>query len=248
MKAFRLLLGILSAAILHVSIGYAQVGPIPGIGPMLSYGHQTNLTYVGSNNSTSTATTITFTSQSIGTASSDRIVLVCLNWIRGATGGSTTSVTVGGSAATLVSDASSTNLGGFSFVTSIYQIAVSTGTTATISASFSSAGSGATIDVYTLTNYRSATAAYASNTNNASATTLSLTPSVNSGAVILATSQYAAIGAYTWSGVTKDSDQAVASLEFSSASVKNIKQGSRTVQATIAGAAKQMTLAVAAWY
>lgn len=88
-------------------------------------------------------TTYNFTNKAIGAPAADRLVIVCAGAANN--GGSVSSMQIGGSAGTELIDASSNGPG------AIYSRLVTTGTTATMSVTFSTGQNQAAIAVYTIT-------------------------------------------------------------------------------------------------
>lgn len=90
-----------------------------------------SISFTAGTNNTSAASSYTFTSQSIGTADSTRIVAVGMYYTTPSTSVTVSSVTIGGSAATQATSAAAGNTTGASF-SDIWYLAVPAGTTATI--------------------------------------------------------------------------------------------------------------------
>lgn len=227
----------------------AQVGPIPGMGPLPFPPCLQQLSYVGGNSISSAATTITFTSQAIGTAASSRLVVVAINWLAGATGRSLTGVTFGGSSANSVVTAINGTLGGDSLVEALYSLPVPTGTTSTIVLTFSTGGSGANIDVFSLYNLNSQTAFNTASTSSASAAALTVTPQVPVCGILVANATFSNASTFSWTGANLNSNLTAAGfLQNSSASISNLSaQTARTITATNSGSAALIALAAATW-
>ena len=135
------------------------------------------LTYVGSDNRTAGSTIYTFTAEPIGTATSDRVIVVgaMLN-----AGGARTvsSITLGGNAMTsIVGTSSASNC-------ALFRISVATGTTADIVVTGSGASSGCFIVVYSLTGWGTVNT-YASNSNTGGGSTILTTVDTAANGVVI---------------------------------------------------------------
>jgi len=151
----------------HKAIGAGGVG---GGGPA-------TLTFIGTSDYGASGTSHTYTSVDIGTATSDRIVIVVVHATGNTSGTTVTGVTLGGTSMT--SAIATTN----SFSTgSIHYLEVASGTSATIVASYSSLKARGTIAVYTLTDWSSATPSYTDSSTGTS-TTRSVNMDIPTGSV-----------------------------------------------------------------
>jgi len=193
--------------------------------------------------------TYTFTSQAIGTQSNDRFIAVCVELTGGITTATLDSVTVGGVSATRRVAGSAS--GGFKEIWTTPTVANSgpTGTTANIvvSATSSPVCLNCAIEVYAITGASSVVP-----TATASDTAAPLSQSINvpaNGLCIGGARGVGTPGNATWTGLTKDADNAVdagvshstsASAEFTTAQV-----GLTVACSFAAGTATGM--AVAAW-
>lgn len=155
-----------------------------------------SLSYRTSAQQTGSATTFTFTTQDIGSASSARYVVVSTGAPNG--GSAPSSVTVGGLSASLLKSQSVS-----SYNTSIWIAAVPTGATATVVVSTASSLSMG-IGVWAVYNIMSSTAVATSGATG-SAPSLNLTVSANG---IVITSGFASDTSptTTWTGVTENFD------------------------------------------
>jgi hypothetical protein len=210
--------------------------PFPQMPPSAAVVTYTYNTFDFSNANT---TTFTFTGKSIGTAASNRKVVVCVGGNADARTVST--LTVGGNSASLVKR--QTNADGTS---EIWAVNVSSGTTADIVVTFSGAENTCGIGVYSL--YGAAASAYA--TASSTANPLSTTIDVPAGGVCIGTAQqYGGSQTWSWSGLTENWDSTMGgSRPFggASASFANAVTG-QTVTATPSGSPTGQTLALASW-
>lgn len=161
------------------------------------------VTYVGAAGVTSTVSTYTFSSQSIGTAASNRVVVVCP--AIQSNGGSITSfgVTIGGTSATAIGsiEVSSNE----DAATQCFYLSVATGTSATIVVTVNTNGDAARIEVYNV--FTTTPAPFASNGNNAAAGgTISTTLNIPANGVAIGAYSYVSSSgsppATTWTGLT----------------------------------------------
>jgi len=114
------------------------------------------LTFLQSANSVSSSATYTFTSQNIGTASSDRYIVIAITGGNGSTT-NITGVTIGGNAMTKENG----NASAAGTVSAIYRLLVTTGTSATVVVTFSSAVTlFCCINMYALTGFGTISAPY----------------------------------------------------------------------------------------
>lgn len=200
--ALGFLRGLLVASLLLFSPVAAQVGPIPGMAIMIpTLISSATLTYDDQGNTSSLPGNVaTFTSKSIGTASADRFVIVCVMFAGGA--GTTLSVTIGGSSATQLAFVSS----GAGAAAGCYGLTVTTGTTATIAVTTGTTSGGVGIWVYDAKGLTSTTpTATANATNNASALTTSINVSAGGFVVGTAGNQSGSDGgSWSWTNLTKN--------------------------------------------
>jgi len=177
-------------------------------------------TYQTAASDTTDASSYSFTSQPIGSASASRRVVVAIGW--GAASGITlSSVTIGGVSASI--DADSGNATGNRRVYFASAV-VPTGTTATIAITLSATAARIGIGVWTLTG-GSATGQTAANINNASGT-LTVTTAVND--VVLA----AGFSSHTSNSVTTTWSSATERYDAQIENVFNAHSGADTVATT----------------
>lgn len=200
-------------------------------------------TYIGTNNSTVAGSSFTFSSQGIGSAANDRIVVVAVH----ARGNSTlNSLSVGGTNATQA--VTQVNPGsGVRDVVSIYYIPVASGTTANIVATFSASTGRCAIGVY---NINGAVGAVPLNTYTSTANPGSNSILVRAGGCVIAAA-YDGSGldhTTTWAGVTEQYDvifgNDTASGGFANSSTL---QTALTVSSTFSGTPSGPVQVVAVW-
>jgi len=152
--------------------------------------------YIGRTVDTSNQTTYSFTSVYIGTAAADRINVVCVG-SAAAAGRSMSAAAIAGGSASIIKDATNAGIN-----TSIIAAAVPTGTTATISVTYSAGCSGCFIDVYAMYG--------ASITPTATASTTATPPSaslnIDARGVAFGCSGNNANNDCTWTGLAEDAD------------------------------------------
>lgn len=164
--------------------------------------------------STSNLTVYTFSSQNLGTASSDRYIVVAVNSSRIADGTSSATVTVQGISATLVKAQPFNSVG--SGYCALFIVAVPTGTTGDVVVTCDSANARCGIGLYAVTGIDSATP-HATGGESFNESTVTPDPSadinVEAGGIIIATSstQNQGTPTVTWTGPTEDYDTAMES-------------------------------------
>ncbi len=194
--------------------------------PTLSY--RTNAT------DNTDASTYTFAAADIGTAASDRYVVVGFAARNQAT---ITSITVGGIAATLV------KLQGNTDVAALYIAAVPTGATADIVVTLPGTALRAGIGVWALYGLSASGAAEATAASTAATADLSLT--VTAGAIVIGQAYNDAGLSFAWVGLTENFDaQLEASNSYSGASVV-AAGGALTITATMGGAGNHAAVSAA---
>lgn len=208
------------------------------------------LTYVTNVTDSTDQTTYTFASTSIGTASSDRVVVVVIG-SRANAARSISSVTVGGNSATAIATAN--NSGGGAEIAAIYAVAVPSGTTASIVVTFSAAMLRIAVGVYTLTGTGGAVTAYGTATqtpSGSSPTDSTIDCPANGGILAVNFSNSSATSSTTWTGLTErfDVNPETSSSGVSSASDNFASaQTNLTVTATVASVTVQQAMAIASW-
>lgn len=150
-------------------------------------GEPPTITYVTSYTSASNATTYSFPSSSIGTASADRLVVVVVeNGVIGSSAARTlSSGTIGGVSATVHTGTSDADTGPTNPVAvDMMSLVVASGTTATIAVTLSGLASCCKISIYTVTSYNSATPTIYTGAGTLTAQDVSVTGSHPVGAAI----------------------------------------------------------------
>lgn len=168
-----------------------------------------NLTFLQSETPKSTtASSYTFTSANIGTATPDRVVVVGVSGLSSIDDRTLSSVTIGGNAASLDANAASHIGGGSSVVACVASLLVTSGTSADIVVAFSNTMLGCCCHVYTLTDYQSATPSDTeAAVSNASAASVSGTINVTGpGALLMCGSTSASVTGLTLGGTTEDAE------------------------------------------
>lgn len=170
-------------------------------------------TFIAATGNTSDTSTYTFSGASIGTAASDRIVVVAA-WVRAASTVSISSLTIGGVSATAIVTAEGT--GTASNRLSIYALNVTSGTTADIVVNCSTAGVRAGIGVWRFSGQSTpSTTAHATATDTtASSNALSATINIPAGGTVIAASADGGGTTLTctWTGATERYDIGVESV------------------------------------
>lgn len=169
-----------------------------------------SVTYESTATDETDQTTYTFSNQAIGSANSNRYVIVCFHAVF-TTSTSLSSATIGGVSATIsVQVNSSLSAGGY-WASGIIIAAVPTGTTADVVLTFGATAVRASISTFSATGLNSATA---TNTYTATGSTLSRSIDVSAGGFAVGcTCQYATSGlsTWTWVGLTESTDAQLAS-------------------------------------
>jgi hypothetical protein len=199
------------------------------------------LTYVTSTANTTDGTTFTFSSHSIGTAASDRLVVVAVS-ARDSSGSDViTGVTIDGNAATSVAASASS-----ASPTAIFSRSVPSGTTADIVVSVGSSFAACVIHVYTITGLSSTTAVDTLTSVNGSSDPTG-TIDVSADGVLIAVAQSQATTTATWTGVTEDYDAQTETRTHTAASDDGLAaETNRTVTCNFASDALN-TMCVASW-
>jgi hypothetical protein len=194
------------------------------------------------------ATTYSFTSQAIGTAANNRIVVVAADTNGGAAGSDgVSSMTIGGISATLVK----ASLADDHCQAELWEAVVPTGTTATVAVTWNSARGRCGIGIWAVYNAKFTPHATAED-NHVGTSSAATSVSINvpaSGACIGCVSAGAASAAtFTWAGVTEKYDEVVSGLltHGGASDVFTTQQVGLTVSATPSVATRQ-AMPVASW-
>ena len=160
------------------------------------------------------ATTYTFAGQNLGSAASDRYIVVAVMSRKAGASTSISSVTVGGVTATIVAQTSNTVSN--TSVTGIAIAAVPTGVTGDVVVTFGAATARCAIGLYRADNLLSATA---HDTDNSTAADPTVNLDIPSSGFAVATGVTGTGGTgTTWTGLTEDYDNTMPSTRYSGAS------------------------------
>jgi len=198
------------------------------------------ITFIGSTDQITNGITQTYTSHSIGTASSDRLVVVGIA-SQCSSNATISGLTIGGVSATLVANAADLRL-----PVAMFSLLVTSGTTADIVATYSSSQNTSTIGVWTITGLSSTTA---HDTGSSLALPPTDTLDIPAGGVAIGVAgQNDSTGTFSWTGLTEDYDQQPESLISSGASdLFASQQTGLTITATPTSADTDIGLCIASW-
>jgi hypothetical protein len=207
------------------------------------------LTYIGRELSESDTDEYTFADEPIGTAASDRLVVVVV-WAAGPTipspGNAPTSVAIGGNNATIHESA----LGLYGSSLSVASLVVPTGTTATIVVTMPVGQLQCAILVYTVTGYSNATPTTDSIVEDSGSESATLSVTVGNNQVGLAASSILVGGgsvSAVWTNATEDVDVGFAD-QYSYVSSASLATGSGTLDRTCTWSAPSLlTMVSAVW-
>ncbi|RUU92814.1 hypothetical protein EOB59_05500 [Mesorhizobium sp. M7A.F.Ca.MR.176.00.0.0] len=212
------------------------------------------VTYQGTNSFGGTHTGNTYTNAPIGPASATRLVVAVVQCRRAANSARTiTGVTIGGNSAPILVQTNVVDGVSSGITVGIAALVVPSGTTATVVATFSGAGSQSAVSVYTIDGLASTTATDTASAtgNNASSSTLD----VNANGVVIAGFAGAGgtLGDMTLVGVTENDDRDVfdaagtlTHARFAAGSIANLaSETNRTI--SVSSSANIEALAVASW-
>ena len=191
--------------------------------------------------SAAVATTYTFSNQAIGTASSDRVVIVNFGSLKDTSATfSVTSVTIGGVAATQIHSAQTQT----SFGLSSYYATVPTGTTANIVIVHSANMNRVGIQVVTTTNvgefHQVALAGTSSGTDP-----LSFTVDAPAGSLVVGYVYDTASSSQTWTELTENFDEQISTTHYHSGAIKNYSSAATpTITADPSGSSNTFGLVV----
>jgi len=188
------------------------------------------VTYVTNVSNTANLTTYTLTSVSIGTASSDRYVIVGFGASDGTSGKTDSSVTIGGVSATKLAGAY--YVGGTTRMCALYAALVPTDTTATIAITFSAGMSRLGVSVFSATGLQSVTprdSATAQGDTSGTLLSASLT-GPSDGFIVGFVFQQDENANFTWTGITERNDTALEAVaKYSGASDNFTASGAKSV-------------------
>jgi hypothetical protein len=200
-----------------------------------------SVSYRNSYNSATNLTTYTFNASDIGTANTSRLVVVQVHGQASTGTRSVNTLTIGGTGATGYQNTARL------YHNSLWALAVSTGTTASIVVTFSGTMLNCLIAVYALYDLNSNIPVNSQATTATNATTISLTTSAREKGIVIGGITGAANATTTWTGVTERYDTTVESTVRSGGeSVIATTNTSYSVQAntTVSG---NLTLVAGSW-
>ena len=202
-------------------------------------GEIASLSYRANYSDTTDASTYTFTSADIGTATNRSLVVVAIH----AFGNAVTSVTIGGVSATR------TVREGANAIVELWQASGVSGTTGNIVVNISGGSTRCLVGVYALYNLRNNTVVSSGNTLAISGSSLSRTlNTIVDGVLIGAATANASGRTYTWTGASENYDTVLeAAQSYSAASTTTTSNTTTTVSFSIAGGSTAMSYVVAAW-
>jgi hypothetical protein len=206
-----------------------QVNQLTGFGIRRAGGAIPTLAYQTATNSGANSTSYTFSTQAIGTAAADRLVVVVIGREPGDT---LSSSTIGGISATVVANAGTCT---------IIAAVVTTGTTADVVLNFAGTQIRIGVAVYAVYGLSSTTA---TSTYTAS---LSETVTIPAGGVAIGCAYSGSGGvSTTWTGVTENSSQNIEAggAEFTTASIQSIPGFTGTVSIVFGTGGSNMAVAV----
>lgn len=198
--------------------------------------------YVANYTSASDAATYTFTAADIGTADSDRTVVVAVASTRFANPATViSSVTVGGLSATELIQFNNTP--GDTGVVGLYAIDIAAGTSADIIVTFSGSGSRCGIGVYRCTGISTTP----NDTASTGASGGSESVAATTGGAVIGVAHVAANAGFTWSGLTEMYDARIASENGAHTGASLEVPSATTVSASWSGSTNTPATAYAAW-
>lgn len=185
----------------------------------------------------------------IGTASSDRIVVVVALGTDSSSGATTDDVSIAGASGTEIVE-SNYDAGGNSSSCAIWGRLVTAGTTGNITVTYSQAMQRAGVAAYALTGTGGSLTAHATGVDEDGSdplTVSSFTTPANGGAIGGALNNTAGGDDFTWTNLTENSDFAIESATGSTASKTVSSQVTETITADYASAATRACMAVVSW-
>lgn len=220
----------------------------PGPGIITGSGGGALLTYIGTATNSTSTTTPNFASQGIGTAASDRVVIVCAQSVTGSATQSISGITIGGVSATLIVQTNSTT-SGFGIAAGCYGLLVTTGTTSTIIVTYTNSQLRGTIAVYNLNATSGVVTPFHSNSNTNTVSPVSTTLNTTAGGAALGF-MISSNGTTTWTGLsTKDVDSATAAstMQYSGAHSNSTSSATGASIQASSTASAPMIIVAASW-
>jgi hypothetical protein len=201
-----------------------------------------SIEYITTANSTANLTTYTFSNVSLGTVTSNRLVVIGV-YGHNTTNRTISGVTVGGVSATLVG-----KYDGFSSNNGIYQIANASDSIADIVVTFSGGELRAAINVWALYNLSSTTSEDYDFGFTSSSNSISRTLTGTSGGLLVAQGSInTTLGTASWTGATENNEVTLeAAVEYSAATNSN-SSSSQTITIDWANTTSK-SLVAARWY
>lgn len=199
------------------------------------------VTYIGRNSATNNALTYTFSSEAIGPAAADRLVVVVAGGLTTA-GASAISATIGGVAMTALGFSGTNNA-----CIQILQSSTPTSSTATIVITFSTNSNNCSIDVYNLNGLASMTAFSTATSSGVGVQSLSANIAVPANGVIVAGNATDGTPTTVWTNVNEDADGTIETDSRSVASIANqSSNASLTISSSFSGSVTA-ALTIASW-
>lgn len=193
-------------------------------------------------------TTVNYGTLSIGVADTNRIVAVAIGDRNSGGSATVTGVSIGGNAATQAPSAAS---GGTKIVhADIWYLAVPTGTTATISVTYSASATRSGVDIYRIitTTPAPSTGIGANDSSNTISTGAFTTPAGGAAICIFVQQNPTSGNDITWTNATKDHTDSLIGSFTTVGSAKVSAAGSASVTGAISGATvSDIAISAAAW-
>lgn len=220
---------------------------------LMIFGGGPRYTYNGKSSVGTSSASFSFTSQAIGDAASDRLVVVAVEVFTSGTNFAINGVTVAGVTAAQVSNATRAESGGTLKVrTELWQASVPTGTSGTIAVTFAGSVSECMVANYALYGLSSTTRADADNDGGGSGdTSASLLIDIPATGILLAAAAFVnSASSQTLSGVTQDDitiDSSVIHWQWGSRQASGAETGAAVDYSGTAAAGSARTLVAASW-
>ncbi len=203
-------------------------------------------TYITSAENAANQSSYTFSSQPIGAAASNRVVVICITGNGGAAGTATvTGVTVGGNSCTKANDVLDNEC-----AASIWYVSLASGTTADVVVTWTGAKGDCGIAIYTvLTSTATPSVTYSAS----AAAPISVSATFGAGSAVIGSVAWSYGGSdplTTWANLTEDDDTPVESGQVSSSCASDnfaAAQTSLSIQAAPSLSTTNEALVVAVW-
>lgn len=217
---------------------------IPGTFPILGGGGGKQVSFREVRSSTNISTSYSFSNVSLGVYDPTRVIVLAVHWYKYDTASSLSSATIGGNATTSrVSTSRSVTGGSGSFVYCALRTVVMTGTSATVSLSFStSLNFGCSIGVWALYNVGSQVPVATDNADSSGLFVLSAQPEdIIIGAATAVYDQTSA----TWTNATENYEAVTSRMISTGAQRQSLITGDPSVSFTISHASNAVPVGVA---